>query len=408
MEYIELINKAELMLKNKFKEVDNIALYNFSKIMKAFQNNKVSLRHFSGTTGYGYDDIARDVLSKIYAEVFNAEDAIVSPLITSGTHAITLCLFGLLKSGDCLLSITGNPYDTLSNVISGDGIGSLKDYNILFDKIFLKKDDFDYSKIAKKIQQKAYNVIFIGRSRGYEVRNALSIESISKVIKLIKELSPNSIILVDNCYGEFVKKIEPTDVGADVAVGSLIKNPGGGLAPTGGYIVGKAKLIEKIAYRMTAPGLGFEVGSYENSYRMFYQGLFLSPTTVKNAVKGNLLFGKVFEILNYKTTPSTKYLPNDIIRSIEFNDENSLITFCRTIQKVSPVDSHVVPYPWDMPGYSSQVIMAAGAFVQGASIELSCDSPIKKPYLAYIQGGLTYEHMKFALLNVLKDLNVKI
>lgn len=400
----QIVEKAEKKLKNKFKEIDDTAFYNFEKVIKAFKENQISLRHFSQSSGYGYDDIGRDTLAKIFSNIFKTEDAIVTPLLTSGTQTIKTALFGLVVSGDSVLSITGKPYDTLDEFINGENVGSLKDYNVSFDKVNLKNAKFNKKEIIKKLKEKFFKVVFIGRSRGYELRNAVSIEMIEEITKIIKEISPKTSILVDNCYGEFTNKKEPTEVGVDVMVGSLIKNPGGSLAPTGGYIAGKKDLIEQISYRFTSPGLGTEVGSYENTYRLFYQGIFLAPSVVKNALKGSLLFGEVFKNIGYFTFPSVNTKMNDIVRSIKFNTADELIRFVRVIQKVSPVDSHVVPYPWDMPGYQDQVIMAAGSFVQGSSIELSCDAPIKEPYIAYIQGGITYEHVRHAAIECLKEL----
>ncbi|MEG2085121.1 MAG: methionine gamma-lyase family protein, partial [Clostridia bacterium] len=362
----------------------------------------ISLRHFSQTTGYGYDDIGRDTLSKVFADIFHTESAIVSPNIVSGTHALTIALFGILRPNQKLLCITGNPYDTLLEVINGDNIGSLKDFGVSFEKIDLLNGDFDFEKIKIALNQKNIGLVFIGRSRGYEWRDALSCEQIKKAIKLVKSVNPNLTVMVDNCYGEFIETIEPTDVGADFAVGSLIKNAGGGIAPTGGYICGTKKAVEQISYRLTSPSIGAEVGSYNAGYLPFYQGVFLAPHVTANAIKGSMLFGKVFDTLGYETMPKPHQQCYDIIRSIKFNTADELIDFVRSIQKASPVDSNVVPFAWDMPGYVDKVIMAAGTFVQGASIELSADSPIKEPYIAYLQGGLTYEHVKIACLYCLE------
>lgn len=400
----EIVKNAEKKLRNKFLEIDEIAYYNFQKVIRAFQENQISLRHFSQTTGYGYDDIGRDTLSKIFSNIFKTESAIVSPLLTSGTQTIKTGLFGLVVSNDSILSITGKPYDTLNEFINSTNCGSLKDYGIFFDKVDLINAKFDKKKIIKKLKEKFFKVVFIGRSRGYELRNAVSIEMIEEISKIIKEISPNTYIFVDNCYGEFTNKKEPSEVGADIIVGSLIKNPGGSLAPSGGYIAGKKDLIKQISYRFTSPGLGTEVGSYENTYRLFYQGIFFAPTVVKNALKGSLLFAEVFKNIGYKTFPSINTKMNDIVRSIEFKNEEELTKFVRVIQKVSPVDSHVVPFSWDMPGYEDKVIMASGSFVQGSSIELSCDAPIKEPFVAYIQGGITYEHVRFAAEECIKEL----
>lgn len=396
---MEIVEKAELEAFEQYRKVDNIALYNQRKVLEAFERAEVQLRHFNSTSGYGYDDIGRDTLAKIFADVFKAESAIVSPHIVSGTHALTVALFGVLRPEQTMLSISGSPYDTLQEVIGGTNIGSLKDFNIAYKQCELKNNDFDMPAIENELKNdNAIKLVFIGRSRGYEWRDALSVEQIGKVIKHIRSIRDDVVIMVDNCYGEFVETVEPTEVGADLCVGSLIKNPGGGIAPTGGYIVGKQNIVEQVSYRLTAPSIGSEVGSYASGYTAFYQGLFMSPHVTAGAIKGSILFGKAFNMLGYETMPLPNSTPRDIIRSIKFNTAEELIAFCRAIQSVSPVDSNVVPYPWDMPGYSDQVIMAAGTFVQGASIELSADSPIKEPYIAYCQGGLTYEHVKLAVM----------
>lgn len=396
---MEIVEKAELEALEQYRKVDDIALYNQRKVLEAFERAEVQLRHFNSTSGYGYDDIGRDTLAKIFADVFKTESAIVSPHIVSGTHALTVALFGVLRPGQTMLSISGSPYDTLQEVIGGTNIGSLKDFNIAYKQCELKNNDFDLLAIEYELKSdNTIKLVFIGRSRGYEWRDALSVEQIGKVIQHIKSIRDDVVIMVDNCYGEFVETTEPTEVGADLCVGSLIKNPGGGIAPTGGYIVGKQSVVEQVSYRLTAPSIGSEVGSYANGYTAFYQGLFMSPHVTAGAIKGSILFGKAFDMLGYDTMPLPNSTPRDIIRSIKFNTADELIAFCRAIQSVSPIDSNVVPYPWDMPGYSDQVIMAAGTFVQGASIELSADSPIKEPYIAYCQGGLTYEHVKLAVM----------
>ena len=402
---LEMINKAETEVQDDFKYVDNIALLNTDKILKAFQNNNVALRHFAGTNGYGYDDIGRDKLAEVYAEIFHTESALVSPQMVSGTHALTIMLFSNLRPGDSLLSISGKPYDTLQEVIGGTNIGSLKDYNIGYDEVMLKDGNFDFDTIREKITtNSSIKGIFIGRSRGYEWRNALSVEQIGEAIKFVKSIRDDLIVMIDNCYGEFVELYEPTDVGADLMAGSLNKNPGGGIVNSGGYIVGKEKYVEQAAYRLTAPSIGSEVGSYAGGYQQFYQGLFTAPTVVANAIKGSILFGQVYHNLGYETMPAPHEVNHDIIRSIKFDTSEELIEFVKAIQFASPIDSNVEPCPWPMPGYEDDVIMAAGTFVQGASIELSCDSPIRAPYIAYLQGGLTYEHVKLALMQTLKYL----
>lgn len=396
---LSLVNEAETDCRPQFAKIDDIAFHNQRKVLSAFRKNRVADRHFKGTTGYGYDDIGRDTLSKVFADVFHTESAIVSPNITSGTQALTVALFGLLRPGDILLSVCGKPYDTLDKVINGEDIGSLKDYGIKYAEIPLAGEDFDYQRIIETIKKSSPKVVYITRSRGYSLRNALSIDQIGRLNNIVKKENPGIIILVDNCYGEFVDYLEPTDVGADVAVGSLIKNIGGGLAPTGGYLAGKEKYMQIISGRLTSPSIGGEVGSYAYGYQYFYQGLFLAPHVVANALKGSVLFGRVYSLLGYNTYPSFDSGCRDIVRSIEFNNKEELILFCQKIQEISPIDSDALPLPWDMPGYAEQVIMAAGTFVQGASIELSADSPIKSPYIAYVQGALTYEHAKLAVLH---------
>ena len=388
------IELCENELQETFKRLDEIAYHNQKKVMKAFQECRVATSYFAGTTGYGYDDIGRDNLAKIFANVFGTEDALVSPLITCGSHAISLVLYGLLRPNDTLLSISGSLYDTLSDTLHGKGNGSLEDFGVKYEEIALKGNDFDEEAILRRIQEIKPKVIFVQRSRGYTDRKALFVDQMKDVFSKIREVYKDGYIVVDNCYGEFVEKEEPTDVGADVAVGSLIKNPGGGLAQTGGYIVGTEKAVDLIARRFTSPSLGKEVGSYEMGYRLFYQGLFLAPHTVKEAIKGAYLVGKVLEKKGFNVLPASNEVAGDIIKSVIFDTEEQLVSFVQNVQKFSPVDSYVVPMPWAMPGYEDRVIMAAGTFVGGASIELSCDAPIKKPYIGYLQGGLTYEHIK--------------
>lgn len=307
-------------------------------------------------------------------------------------------LFGILRPGDTLLSVSGDVYDTLQDVIEREGTGSLRDFGVRFEKVSLKEGTFDYDAIQEALRTLTPRSVFIQRSRGYNWRNAFSIDDIKQICLFIKKIAPDTVIAIDNCYGEFVAEYEPTSVGADICAGSMIKNPGGGLAPTGGYVVGKKQLVESVGYRLTAPGVGTEIGSYAADYRPYYQGLFMAPHITKQALKGVILFGNVFSNLGYQTLPTGNCLPQDIICSIKLHTKEELISFCRTVQSVSPIDSHVIPYPWDMPGYAHQVIMAAGTFVQGASIELSADSPIKEPYIAYLQGGLTYEHVRYAAI----------
>lgn len=389
------LEEIENELADQFKRIDDIAFYNQKKVLNAFKECKVSSQCFSGTTGYGYGDLGRDRLGEVFAKTFNTQKAIVSPHLTCGTHTISTVLYGLLRHGDMLLSITGLPYDTIQSTIFGKGNSSLEDYGIIYKQIDLKEDSsFDVEKISKLVKKYKPKVVYLQRSKGYTNRKALAPSDMEEVFKLIKKLSPNSFIVVDNCYGEFIDKLEPTDVGADVIMGSLIKNPGGGLAQTGGYIAGSEKAIDLIATRYTNPSLKLEVGSYEMGYRMFYQGFFLAPHVVAQSLKGALLIGAVMEEKGFKVSPSNDIIMQDIVKAVSFDKAEDLIKFVQTVQTSSPVDGYVVPMPWDMPGYKDQVIMAAGTFVGGASIELSCDGPIRKPYIAYIQGGLTYEHVK--------------
>ena len=403
MNDLEFIKNCEKKLENKFKAVDEISYYNQKKVLNAFRENCVALRHFNGTTGYGYDDEGRDCLGKIYAQVFGTESGIVSPHLLSGTHALTVALFGLLRPNDTLFCISGMPYDTLRGVIFGKGNGSLSDYGIKFECVDLKNDKFDYAGIEKAFNDKI-KVVYIQRSRGYELRDAFSCKEIGEACRFVRGLGFKGCIFVDNCYGEFVEIEEPTEEGADLIVGSLIKNAGGGLAPNGGYSCGKEKFVELIGKRLTAPSIGLEVGSYAGGYQYLYQGLFMAPHTVAQAVKTSLLIGQAMAELGYKNYPSMDKTPYDITRAIEFDDAEKMVNFIREVQYASPIDSFVTCEPWDMPGYDDKIIMAAGTFVSGASIELSADGPLKPPYIAYFQGGLTYEHGKYALERILSKL----
>lgn len=398
---IELYKETEYSINDYLKQIVEIAQVNQLKVLNAMQKNKLSDIHFHGTSGYGYDDIGREVIDKIYADVFEAEDALVRYNFISGTHALSTALFGLLRPGDVLLAATGKPYDTLEEVIGLSGNennGSLKDFGINYCQVDLLSDgSIDYESLHKSID-KSVKVIIIQRSKGYNWRPSLSISDIERLIKYIKNLNHNVICMVDNCYGEFVEDKEPTQVGADICVGSLIKNPGGGIAQTGGYVVGKKQLIEKISYRLTSPGIGKECGATLGFNRSILQGLFLAPHVVGESLKGAIFAAKFMESLGFEVSPKFTENRTDIIQAIKFNDDTSLIAFCQGIQKSSPVDSHVTPYPWDMPGYQHKVIMAAGTFTQGASIELTADAPIKPPYIAYMQGGLTFEHIKIGIV----------
>ncbi len=398
---LDILNGTEKELSSRFQKIDEIALLNQDKVLSAFRKHEITNQHFAGTTGYGYTDKGKEGLSKVYSEIFGTEDAIVTPHLTSGTHAIATSLYGLLRPKDLLLSISGELYDTLHDTLFGKDNGSLESYNVDVKFVDLVNSHFDEERIYKLVKKYKPRVVFVQRSRGYSSRKALSVQDMEPIFKKVKEISPKSFIVVDNCYGEFMETSEPTDVGADVCVGSLIKNIGGGLAPTGGYIVGTKEALSLIENRLTCPSIGRETGSYEAGYRLFYQGLFLAPHIVAQAVKGAYLIGEVMKRQGYKIIPDTTENSYDIIKSIVFDTEEELIRFVQLIQKLSPIDSNAVPIPYDMVGYTTQVIMAAGTFVEGASIELSCDSPIKKPYIAYFQGGLTYEQLKIVAYNLL-------
>ena len=399
----EIIRNAEASAKELFKLIDeDISVYNQKKVLDAFRECKVSYHHFNPTTGYAYDDAGREKLAEVFAKVFGAEKAIVSPNIVSGTHALTVALFGLLKAGDTLVGATGAPYDTLQEVIGGENNGSLRDYGINYKEFALKNDKIDIESVSEYLREHKPAVVMITRSRGYSWRDALSVEEIGEAVKAFRKAYAGVTVLVDNCYGEFVGKTEPTEVGADVIAGSLIKNPGGGLAPTGGYIAGKEAAVTRIGYRLTAPSIGTEVGSYYQSYMPFFEGLFFAPSVVANALKGAILAANALGLLGYEVKPATGEMPRDIICSVKFNAREPMISFIQGIQYASPVESYATPEPWAMPGYDDEVIMAAGTFVQGASIELSSDAPVREPYIAYLQGGLTYQHCKIALAECLK------
>lgn len=386
-------------LKTRFDKIDKIAEINQMKVLKALQDCKVSEACLLGTTGYGYNDIGRDTLEEVYAKIFHTEDALVRPQITCGTHALALALMSNLRPGDELLSPVGKPYDTLEEVIGiRESKGSLKEYGISYAQVDLLPDGgFDYDNIAKAINEKT-KLVTIQRSKGYQTRPTLSVARIGELISFIKNIKPDVICMVDNCYGEFVETIEPTDVGADMVVGSLIKNPGGGLAPIGGYIAGKKECVENAAYRLTSPGLGKEVGASLGILQSFYQGIFLAPTVTAGALKGAIFAANLFERAGFAVVPNSTESRHDIIQAVTFGTPEGVVAFCEGIQKAAPIDSFVTPEPWDMPGYDSQVIMAAGAFVSGSSIELSADGPIKPPYAVYFQGGLTWQHAKFGIL----------
>lgn len=392
-------------LKERFEKIDEIAEYNQLKVIKAMQKNRVSEMHFSGSSGYGYNDDGRDTLEAVYADVFNTEDALVRPNLVCGTHALNVALAANLRPGDELLSISGKPYDTLEEVIGiRPSKGSLAEYGITYAQVNLLEDgSFDLEGIKKAINDKT-KLIAIQRSKGYQTRKTLSVAKIAEAISYVKNINPKLIVMVDNCYGEFVEMHEPSDFGADMIVGSLIKNPGGGLAPIGGYIAGTKECVENCAYRLTTPGLGKEVGASLNINRNLYQGLFLAPTVTAAALKGAIFAANIYEKLGFKVVPNATEDRHDIIQAVEFGMPEGVIEFCKGIQAAAPVDSYVEPEPWAMPGYDSDVIMAAGAFVSGSSIELSADGPIKPPYAVYFQGGLTFPHAKYGIMMSLQKL----
>ena len=395
-------------LKERFEKIDETAEYNQMKVINAMQKNHVAEMHLNGTSGYGYNDDGRDTLEQVYADIFKAEAALVRPQIICGTHALNIALSSNLRPGDELLSPVGKPYDTMDEIIGiRPSKGSLAEYGVSYRQVDLLADgSFDYENIKKAINEKT-KLVTIQRSKGYASRPTLSVERIGELISFIKEIKPDVICMVDNCYGEFVEEKEPSEVGADMIVGSLIKNPGGGLAPIGGYICGRSDLIEQCAYRLTTPGLGKEVGASLGVNRQFIQGFFMAPTVVNAAVKGAIFAANLYEKLGFKVIPDGKEERHDIIQAVEFHDPEKLVAFCEGIQKASPIDSHVTPIPWDMPGYDSQVIMAAGTFVSGASIELSADGPMKEPYAVYFQGGLTYPHAKYGIIMSLQRMAEK-
>lgn len=403
MDKLNELKKIEKECAAVFDQINDRAFINEQKVLDAFRECRVALTHMNGSSGYGYDDTARPKLCELYAKVLGAQRAFVSPNITCGTHALYLALSAVLRPGDVAVSVTGAPYDTLSDCIFGTGNGSLKDFGIEFQEVPMLGDEVDFIACKKAIKAHQPKLIYIQRSRGYSTRQTLTIAQIEQIIKTLKPFTPDAIFMVDNCYGEFVETCEPTAVGADIIAGSLIKNIGGGLAPTGGYVAGRSELVELAEKRLTAPSLGAEVGSYNASYLPFFEGLFIAPHVVSGVLKGNVLLGKVAEKLGLKTSPKTDIVPQDIIRTIEFGEENALVRFIQNAQKLSPIDSFVVPMPWDMPGYTDKVVMAAGAFVQGSSIEFSCDAPVRAPFIAYMQGGLTYEHIKIIALNMLEN-----
>ena len=403
---LELTEAAEKETAEDFKVLDDIMTYNQYKILDAFQKNRLSDMHFGWNTGYGYDDAGRDAIEKVYADIFHTDKALVRPTIVNGTHALAITLLGILRPGDELIYCTGGPYDTLEEVIGirGEGNGSLKDYGISYKQVeLLPEGSIDLNGIAEAITDKT-RMVTVQRATGYGWRKAITIDEIARWAEFVENLNPDIIKMTDNCYGEFLDIKEPTDVGVDVIAGSLIKNPGGGLALTGGYVCGRADLIDKIQYRMTCPGIGGECGLTFGQTRAMFQGLFQAPKVVNGAVKGAILCGKAYEKLGFEVCPKPEDKRSDIIQAVRLKTPEAVEAFCQAIQAAAPVDSHVSPIPWDMPGYESQVIMAAGAFVQGSSIELSADAPMREPYNVYFQGGLTYEHSKFGVIKSLDTL----
>ncbi len=396
---------VSMEIREEFERIDNIRLINQAKVLSAMREERLSESHFSGTTGYGYGDTGREITDRIYARVFGSEDALVRVQMISGTHALATCFRGILRPGDTVLSVTGKPYDTLEEVlgIRGNAPGNLKEFGVDFRQVNLKNGRIDREGIRERLDD-GIKLVFMQRSTGYDWRPALSIEDIKKTVKYIKGLKKNLIFMVDNCYGEFLEEVEPAAVGVDIAAGSLIKNPGGGIVPMGGYIVGTKELVEQSAAALTAPGLGRKAGATLGITRSFLQGLFLAPHVVAEAVKGAVYASRIFERLGFEVSPSYKDKRSDIIQSIKFDTKEQLLCFCRGIQKGAPVDSYVTPYPWEMPGYGHQVVMAAGAFIQGSSIELSADAPIKEPYYGYLQGGLTWDHLRLGVLITLQQM----
>ena len=402
-----LAEQAEAALSEQFSRIDSIAEYNTHRVLAAFRDHRVAESYFAGTTGYGYDDLGRDQLDLIYADLFGTEDALVRVGFVNGTHAISSALYGVLRPGDILVSAVGAPYDTLLGVIGvvDKGPGSLKDFGVGYRQVDLTPDDQpDLEGLSAAVREKNVKAVLIQRSKGYATRASLSVDEIGKMCDIIRANNPDAAILVDNCYGEFVERQEPTHVGADLVVGSLIKNPGGGLAPTGAYLAGRHDLIEGAAMRLTCPGIGKECGATLGNNRLLYQGLFMAPHTVAQAVKTAVFGAKIMELLGYRTEPTSDAIRHDIIQMIHLGSPDAVVRFCKGIQSGAPVDSYVTPEPWDMPGYDSQVIMAAGAFIQGASIELSADAPMREPYTVYMQGGLTYESGKAGIMLAVEEL----
>lgn len=406
---LEIVKEAEAEVQEEFAKLDDIMAYNQYKILAAFQANRLADRHFSWNTGYGYDDAGREAVEKVYAQVFGTEAALVRPTIVNGTHALAITLMGVLRPGDEIIYVSGGPYDTLEEVIGirGEGMGSLKEYGVTYNQVDLLPDGtIDYEGIEKTISPKT-KMVCVQRSTGYSWRKSITVNQIEKVATLVHGINPDIVCMTDNCYGEFLDIKEPTNVGIDIMAGSLIKNPGGGLALTGGYVCGRKDLIDKVSYRMTCPGIGGECGLTFGQTRAILQGLFTAPKVVNGAVKGAILCGKVYQKLGYDVCPLPDDKRSDIIQSVKLGSPDAVVAFCEGIQQAAPIDAHVNPVPWAMPGYESEVVMAAGAFVQGSSIELSADAPIREPYIVYFQGGLTYEHSRFGVIKSVDQLMKK-
>ena len=406
MEKSTIVENAEKKVKKYFEFVDEVKEYNQEKVLKAFYNHKIGLEHFASVSGYGHDDMGREALDKVFADVFRAEKAIVRNHFVSGTHTLACCLFGNLRYGEKLVSVAGSPYDTMEEVIGkrGDKRASLIGHGISYDEVpLLNDEDVDFDGIRNKID-KTVNMVLIQRSRGYSLRKSLNIDTIKKIIEIVKEKNPNCICFVDNCYGEFVEKLEPLEVGADLIAGSLIKNPGGGIVEAGGYVAGKAEYVDQAAYRLTAPGIGAEGGAMLNQLRLIFQGLFMAPSIVSEAIKGAILASQVFENIGFISTPKPHEIRTDLIQTIKFGEEKPLLEFCKTLQMYSPIESYLTPVPDEVPGYDCKLIMAGGSFIEGSTIELSADGPVRPPYAAYMQGGLNYAHVKIALKGIVEKL----
>ncbi len=404
-EVLKMAEQAENEVKEELKKIDKICEHNSLKVLNAFQKHRISDIHFNSTTGYGYSDIGRDTIEKVFSDVLGTQDSLVRSQFISGTHALTVALFAFLRPNDIFLSISGKPYDTLDEVIGiVENPSSLKSYHVKYEQIDMINNDFDYEQIEKRVAKNDIKLIEIQRSRGYSLRESITLDKIEKVIKTIRKVNTNVIIMVDNCYGEMVEEIEPTSLGADIIVGSLIKNLGGGIAPNGAYIAGRKELVELAAQRLTAPGLGKEVGPTLGINKQILQGLYFAPHVVASSLKTAIFASKLLENLGYESVPKYNQRRSDIVQTIIFHNKEKLIKFCQGIQMGSPIDSNSIPEPWDMPGYTDQVIMAAGAFTQGSSIELSCDAPIREPYIAFLQGGLTYEYGKLGVLKAVQTM----